>query len=55
MTDIVERLREWAQQIPPGKALIEADLLNAADEIERLRKELADLKHALEVAGVSFA
>jgi hypothetical protein len=47
MTDIAERLRYWAAQMRVGETniiaahLVPHDLLEAADEIERLRAELA--------------
>jgi hypothetical protein len=37
MTDIVERLRQWPAQ---GKAAIGSLVIEAADEIERLRSAL---------------
>jgi regulator of replication initiation timing len=39
MTDIVDRLRIWA-----GSAALERDLVEAADEIERLRKTIDDME-----------
>lgn len=53
MTDIVERLRErhndtWPQQIGYGD-LYNQDGLEAADEIERLRKEIERLREVLEI------
>ena len=46
MTDIVERLKSW-DRCYPGNINIEDAVDEAADEIERLRKENKKLREAL--------
>jgi hypothetical protein len=54
MTDIVERLRSWHQDVSSGTASLEMsgsdilDLKEAADEIERLQEALEDCAGSLE-------
>lgn len=43
MTDIVERLRDWPTYSPGGRGLAHG-CREAADEIERLRKELDSVR-----------
>jgi hypothetical protein len=49
MTDIVERLRQWPAQ---GKAAIGPLVIEAADEIERLRARMERLQEEID-AGVA--
>lgn len=49
MSDLVERLRAWARDLQTGRDCFGADqdMKEAADEIERLRAQVAALQEAL--------
>lgn len=54
MTDIVERLRDWAND-PVGRNPAKAPCAEAADEIERLRAALLEIfDHECRTSGKSF-
>jgi hypothetical protein len=50
MTDIVERLRDWVSRPDNSRLQLHAMSLEAADEIERLRAELARARNLADIA-----